>query len=98
MNFHEVAWPGIANVLLAKLTISNVFLLTVGYAAYKVVTQIVYYRFFSPIKEFKGPFWGSFTRLWIAWHNFRATELTSFEKYHNRYGELVELHRLCPTQ
>lgn len=72
--------------VLTYVTISNVSLSICGYLVFLVVYQIVHYRFFHPLAKFPGPFWASVTRLWIAWHNWKADELYLEQKLHEKYG------------
>ena len=77
--------------ILARLTIGNLLLFIFAYVAFRIIQQIVYYRFLSPIKDFPGPFWASVTRLWIAWYNLRGTEVQALEAVHKKYGEQITL-------
>jgi hypothetical protein len=72
--------------LLGYVTFPNILLAIVSFISYKIVSQIVYYRFFSPLRIFPGPFWGSVTRLWLGWHCWRQTELGEVKKLHEKYG------------
>jgi len=78
----------IISLIIAKLTIRNVTLGLITYVMFLVMRQIIYYRFLSPIKDFPGPFLASTTRLWLAWHNFKSTEIATVEALHKTYGEL----------
>lgn len=80
---------GIFSPIIAKLTVGNFFLLILVYITFQVIKQIVYYRFFSPIKDFPGPFWASVTRLWLAWHNLQATEVKTEQALHEKYGVCI---------
>jgi hypothetical protein len=40
-----------------------------------IVWRIIYYRYFHPLRHYPGPWLASITRLWLAWHHFRGTEL-----------------------
>lgn len=57
------------------------------------IYQIIYYRFFHPLKEFDGPFWGSVTRLWHTYHNIRGVELETYARLlkekNSMYNSLV---------
>lgn len=44
------------------------------------IYQIIYYRFFHPLKDFDGPFWGSVTRLWHTYQNIRGIELETYDR------------------
>lgn len=72
---------------MALLSIRNFALLGLAYITFKIVYQIVYYRFFHPLAKFPGPFWGSVTRLWIAYHNVKADEPEVVRAMHQKYGE-----------
>ncbi|PLN76164.1 cytochrome protein [Aspergillus taichungensis] len=80
--------------LASKVTVPSLILALVGYCVLRVAYQIVYYRFFHPLSVFPGPFWGSVTRLWIAWHNIRETELPAVTALTKKYGPVV---RITPT-
>ncbi|KAE8153030.1 cytochrome P450 [Aspergillus avenaceus] len=80
--------------LVANPTASDLILGLLGYIALRFVYQIVYYRFFHPLSAFPGPFWGSVTRLWIAWHNLRETEVPTVHALTKKYGPVV---RITPT-
>jgi hypothetical protein len=90
---------------LSYLGIRNLVLAVFGYFVARVVYQIVYYRYFHPLSKFPGPFWGSVTRLWIAWvldilepyilhGNYK---LTVMYRYHNLKEDepmvCMELHK-----
>jgi hypothetical protein len=59
-----------------------------------VLYQIIYYRFFHPLRHFPGPFWASVTRLWIAYHNIKADECELELELHRQYGPVL---RITPT-
>ncbi|KAL4967586.1 cytochrome P450 [Aspergillus stella-maris] len=80
--------------VLAHLTLANVILGCIAYVALSFIYQIVYYRFLHPLSAFPGPFWGSVTRLWIAWHNMKETELPTVYALTKKYGPVV---RITPT-
>jgi hypothetical protein len=42
--------------------------------------QIIYYRFFHPLKDYPGPFWGSVTRIWHTLENIKGTELETYQR------------------
>jgi hypothetical protein len=77
--------------VLARMTIGNLVLFILAYVAFRILQQIVYYRFLSPIKDFPSPFWASVTRLWIAWYNLIETEVQALEAVHKKYGEQISL-------
>ncbi|KOS41781.1 hypothetical protein ACN38_g7339 [Penicillium nordicum] len=85
---------GLAEDLLSLVTVANVILGLVAYVALKFGWQVIYYRFFSPLAKFPGPFWGSVTRLWIAWHNLQETEVPTVYALAQKYGPVV---RITPT-
>lgn len=69
------------------ITLRNVLLSVFGYVFYSIVYQIVYYRFFHPLRKFPGPWWASVTRLWIAYHNVKEDELYLEEDMHRKLGK-----------
>lgn len=77
---------GLGELVLSQLTLANVVLGGIAYIVLKFIYQIVYYRFFHPLSVFPGPFWGSVTRLWIAWHNLKETELPTIYGLTKKYG------------
>ena len=74
--------------ILSYLTLRNAFLLFTAFVVYNTVSQIVYYRFFHPLRKFPGPFWASVTRLWLGWHCWRQDELDIIYQLHEKYGSL----------
>lgn len=78
---------GFGDLLLSQITVTNVTLLLIAYVVLKFLYQIVYYHFFHPLSVFPGPFWGGVTRLWIAWHNLRETELPTVYALTRKYGK-----------
>lgn len=72
--------------LLPLVTVTNTILALLAYIILRFVYQVVYYRFYHPLSVFPGPFWGSVTRLWIAWHNMRETELPTVYALTKKYG------------
>ena len=79
---------GIGERLLSLVTVTNIILALLAYVAIKFLFQIIYYRFYHPLSAFPGPFWGSVTRLWIAWHNLQETELPTVCALTKKYGML----------
>ncbi|RAL14130.1 cytochrome P450 [Aspergillus homomorphus CBS 101889] len=79
---------------LSQITLARVALGLVVYVVLQFVYQIIYYRFFHPLAKFPGPFWGSVTRIWLAWHNLRQTELETVSELTKKYGPVV---RITPT-
>lgn len=61
-------------------------LLLVGYILGSFIWQIVYYRFFHPLANFPGPFWGTVTRLWIAYHSVKGDECVVLQALHRKHG------------
>lgn len=82
---------------MALLSIGNFALLGLAYVVFKIVYQIVYYRFFHPLASYPGPFWGSVTRLWLAYHNVKADEPQVVRALHQKHGKLA-LHVKRPHQ
>lgn len=78
---------GLAEGVLSLVTVTNVSLALVFYITFKVIYQIVYYRFFHSLSVFPGPFWASVTRLWIAKQNLAETEYLTFHELSKKYGE-----------
>lgn len=77
----------IREALVAKVTIANLVLALTAYVAFRILYQIVYYRYFHPLSIFPGPFWATTTRLWIAYHDFNSTELSTTYEMHKKYGK-----------
>ena len=77
-----------------SLSLSSIALAVVGYILYRILYQIVHYRFFHPLAAFPGPFWGSVTRLWITYHNVRGREVEACREQHKRHGPVI---RVTPT-
>ncbi|KAJ5714376.1 cytochrome P450 [Penicillium malachiteum] len=80
--------------LLSKINATNFILLIFAYIGLRSIYQVIHYRFFHPLSGFPGPFWASVTRLWIAWHNVRDTELPILYALKKKYGPVV---RITPT-
>lgn len=76
------------------LSFTNCALLSVAYIGCKVLYQVVYYRFFHPLSQFPGPFWGSITRLWITYHNLKEDEPQTFRELHRKHGKISRHSRL----
>lgn len=75
---------------MALLSFGNLLLLSAAYVLWKILYQIVHYRFYHPLANFPGPFWGSVTRLWVTYHNVREDECQVNQELHKKYGK-------CPT-
>ncbi|OCL10214.1 flavonoid 3',5'-hydroxylase [Glonium stellatum] len=80
--------------ILSKLSIGNLLLGFCAYIAFRVLYQIIYYRFFHPLSKFPGPFWASVTRLWVAYHNIKGDECQLEYELHKKYGPVI---RITPT-
>lgn len=76
------------DALMQFLTFGKLAFCFLAYILYKVIAQVVYYRYFHPLRVFPGPFWASVTRLWIGWHCWRQTELETEKALHEKYGRL----------
>jgi cytochrome P450 len=76
------------------LTPLNIILLIFSSIALPFLYQIVYYRFFHPLRHFPGPFWASVTRLWVAYHNIRGDECEVELVLHREHGSVL---RITPT-
>ena len=77
--------------LVSMFSVTHVILALGAYVVLRFAYQIVYYRFFHPLSVFPGPFWGSVTRLWIAWHNLRETEVATVYALTKRYGMIYQV-------
>jgi hypothetical protein len=86
--------PQHAPHLLSFITPFNIVLAFIAYITIRVLYQIIYYRFFHPLRHFPGPFWASVTRLWIAYHNIKADECELELALHQKYGQVL---RITPT-
>jgi hypothetical protein len=71
---------------MSYFSLSNFFVLSIAYILFKVIYQIVYYRWFHPLAKFPGPFWAAVTRLWIAYRNIQGDECQVNLALHKRYG------------
>ena len=71
---------------LSAITAGRVCLALLAYCVFSAIYQILYYRFFHPLRVFPGPFWGSVTRLWIAYHNWKEDERFVAQDLHKKYG------------
>lgn len=67
----------------------------VGYVLFSILYQIIYYRFFHPLAQFPGPFWGSVTRLWLTYHNLRGREAAACDAQFKKHG--TSAIRITPT-
>jgi len=75
-----------SQAVLSQVTVAKIILGLLVYVALRVVYQIIYYRFFHSLSAFPGPFWGSVTRLWLAWHNLKETEVPTVHALTKKYG------------
>ncbi|MCJ1398067.1 hypothetical protein MMC11_001264 [Xylographa trunciseda] len=76
---------------LSRITFANAFVLLSAWVLLPVFYQIIYYRFFHPLSAFRGPFWGSFTRAWIAYHNVMEDECAIYAELHKKYGPVIRI-------
>ena len=80
---------------ISLLTFRNIVLAVSAFVILQCFYQVVYYRFFSPLAKFPGPFWAAATRMWVA-----SVDITGkpkpreCEDLHKRYGPVV---RITPT-
>jgi cytochrome P450 len=79
---------------MALLSISAFCTVCAAAIIWQAVYQIVYYRYLHPLSKIPGPFWGSTTRLWYTWINFKGSEVSEYRKLHAKYGPVV---RISPT-
>lgn len=80
--------------LLSLLTPLNILFAIATCLAFSTLYQFIYYRFFHPLRCFPGPFFASFTRLWIAYHNVLGDECELELALHRKYGPVL---RITPT-
>ena len=71
---------------LSSTTVFNAAAVLVASIALPFLWQIIRYRFFHPLSKFPGPFWGSVTRLWIAWHDIKQDENEVILELHKKHG------------
>lgn len=84
-----VLYSSVLSALYTRITCINVVLALAAYICCRIVYQIVHYRFFHPLSQFPGPFWGSVTRLWVAYHNVKEDERFVEYDLHKKHGMLV---------
>ncbi|KAK4896555.1 hypothetical protein LTR27_005473 [Elasticomyces elasticus] len=82
------------NHISSFVSLHNIFALATAALALSWLSQIVRYRFLSPLRHFPGPFWGSITRLWIAYHNIKGDECEHELALHRKHGPVL---RVTPT-
>jgi hypothetical protein len=80
--------------LASLLTPLNILLILFACLPFSFFYQIIYYRFFHPLRHFPGPFWASVTRLWIAYHNVQRDECEVELALHKEHGSVL---RISPT-
>ncbi|KAH7395175.1 cytochrome P450 [Phaeosphaeria sp. MPI-PUGE-AT-0046c] len=83
-------WPKIASLM----TPLNILFIFLAYLPLSFLYQVVYYRFFHPLRHFPGPFWASVTRLWVAYHNIQRDECEVELALHKQHGSVL---RITPT-
>lgn len=86
MAILEVVNEPVISWLIRVFTFKNILIAFWGYLLFGALYQVIFYRFFHPLKDFPGPFWWSVTRLPLAWTNFWDTELDSQMKMIKKYG------------
>ncbi|KAL4973630.1 putative P450 monooxygenase [Aspergillus desertorum] len=84
----------IFNTGLDKVTIPTILLSLAIAVVVQFLYQIIYYKFFHPLRHYPGPFWAGATRIWSAWHHFRGTETEVLWQAVKKYGPIV---RISPT-
>ncbi|MCJ1435286.1 hypothetical protein MMC27_004658 [Xylographa pallens] len=82
------------SIFVSRITLANAFVLLFVCVFLPVFYQIIHYRFFHPLAAFNGPFWGSVTRAWIAYHGLIEDEHTVCAELHKKYGPVI---RISPT-
>ncbi|KAH7066573.1 cytochrome P450 [Paraphoma chrysanthemicola] len=85
---------GSTSYLFSLFTPLKVLVLICSSIVLPFVYQIVYYRFFHPLRHFPGPFWASVTRLWVAYHNIQRDECEVELALHKKHGSVL---RITPT-
>ncbi|KXX82964.1 Pisatin demethylase [Madurella mycetomatis] len=79
----------------ASLGLTALAAAVVGYVIFSILYQIIYYRFFHPLAQFPGPFWGSVTRLWLTYQDVRGRESAACDAQFKKHG--VSAIRITPT-
>ncbi|KAL4748996.1 hypothetical protein BDW72DRAFT_195244 [Aspergillus terricola var. indicus] len=79
---------------LHSLNVSTILLTLATIVSLLFLCQIIYYKFFHPLRHYPGPFWAGVTRLWSAWYYFRGTETEVSWQAVKKYGPVV---RVSPT-
>lgn len=83
----SVAWRTSA-ACYSSLTLKNLALFSLSLIVLQSIYQVVYYRFFHPLARFPGPFWGSITRLWTAYHSLMKREHMACGEQCRKHGTL----------
>lgn len=52
----------------------------------QLLVQLIVYPFFHPLSKFHGSYWGSVSRLWMAYEFWKGTELSTLQKLHEKHG------------
>ena len=65
--------------------------LLIACSIFKVLCQVIYYRFSHPPRHFPGPSWASGTRLWIAYHNIKANECEIELALQRKHGPVLRI-------
>lgn len=76
------------------LTMNHVFLALIFLPVYEVL-WILYCRFLHPLSDIPGPFFASFSRLWLAFSVIGGRAEYTQRELHKRYGPLV---RIAPNE
>ncbi|KAK6412652.1 hypothetical protein LTR95_017947 [Oleoguttula sp. CCFEE 5521] len=72
-------------------SLSTIFLLgLISIVAYFLL-QIIYNRFFSPLRNIPGPFLASITGYWLVFVDLAGFRTTVIHQLHRRYGSVVRI-------
>ncbi|KAL6232166.1 hypothetical protein BDW75DRAFT_247361 [Aspergillus navahoensis] len=82
------------NIAFDRATVPTILLSLAAVVFVQFFCQIIYYKFFHPLRHYPGPFWAGATRIWSAWHHFRGTETEVLWQAVKKYGPIV---RVSPT-
>ncbi|ESZ92863.1 putative cytochrome P450 monooxygenase [Sclerotinia borealis F-4128] len=77
------------------LNLGNLLWLLLAWILVPFLYQIIYYRFFHPLRQYPGPFWGTVTRLWYTYQSYNQTELTTYQNLFEKTKAPVL--RISPT-